>query len=52
MFGGMLKIHFGTGNDPAEDYYCIQIFDTTNMCLNPGDQFSLEQMAPAEMTRP
>jgi flagellin len=52
MFGGMLKIHFGTGNDPAEDYYYIQIFDTTNMYLNLGDEFSLEQMAPAEMTRP
>ena len=47
MFGGMLKIHFGTGNDPAEDYYYIQIFDTTNMYLNLGDEFSLESMAPA-----
>jgi flagellin len=52
MFGGMLKIHFGTGNDPAEDYYYIQIFDTTNMYLNLGDQFSPEQMATPEMTRP
>jgi flagellin len=52
LFGGMLKIHFGTGNDSAEDYYYIRIFDTTNMYLNLGDEFSLEQMAPAEMTRP
>ena len=52
MFGGMLKVHFGAGNDPAEDYYYIQIFDTTNMYLNLGDEFSLAQMAPAEMTRP
>jgi flagellin len=52
MFGGMLKIHFGAGNDSVEDYYYIQIFDTTNMYLNLGDEFSLERMAPAEMTRP
>jgi flagellin len=52
LFGGMLKIHFGTGNNPAEDYYYIRIFDTTNMYLNLGDEFSLESMAPAEMTRP
>ncbi len=52
LFGGMLKIHFGTGNDSAEDYYYIRIFDTTNMYLNLGDEFSLESMAPAEMTRP
>ncbi len=52
LFGGMLKIHFGTGNDAAEDYYFARIFDTTNMFLNLGDEFSLEQMAPAEMTRP
>jgi flagellin len=52
MFGGMLKIHFGTGNDPEEDYYYIQILDTTNMWLNLGDEFSLKSMSTAEMTRP
>jgi flagellin len=52
MFGGMLKIHFGSGNDAAEDYYYVQILDTTNMWLNLGDEFSLQAMSTAEMTRP
>lgn len=52
MFGGMLKIHFGSGNDSAEDYMYLQIFDTTNMFLNLGDEYSIEDMATAEYTRP
>jgi flagellin len=52
LFGGMLKVHFGTGNDSAEDYYYIRIFDTTTMYLGIGDMFSLAQRGPAEMTRP
>jgi flagellin len=52
LFGGMLKVHFGTGNDSAEDYYYIRIFDTTTMYLGIGDMFSLAERGPAEMTRP
>lgn len=52
MFGSQLKVHFGTGNDSAEDYYMVEIRDTTNMYLNLGDEFSIKDMATAEMTRP
>lgn len=34
---GALKIHFGTGNDSAEDYYYIQIGDCTAAGLGVGN---------------
>jgi flagellin len=34
---GELKIHFGTGNDSAEDYYYIQIGDSTASALGLGN---------------
>jgi len=35
---GKLKIHFGTGNDSAEDYYYITIGDATASALGVGNQ--------------
>ena len=35
---GKLKIHFGTGNDSAEDYYYITIGSTTASSLGVGNQ--------------
>ena len=35
---GKLKVHFGTGNDSAEDYYYITIGDCTASALGVGDQ--------------
>ena len=35
---GKLKIHFGTGNDSAEDYYYIQIGTSTASALGVGNQ--------------
>ena len=34
---GKLKIHFGTGNDSAEDYYYIRIGDATASALGVGN---------------
>ena len=34
---GKLKIHFGAGNDSAEDYYYIQIGDSTASALGVGN---------------
>jgi flagellin len=34
---GKLKIHFGTGNDSAEDYYYITIGDSTASALGVGN---------------
>ena len=34
---GKLKIHFGTANDSAEDYYYIQIGDSTASALGVGN---------------
>lgn len=33
---GQLKVHFGTGNDSSEDYYYIQIGDSTASALGVG----------------
>ena len=33
---GALKVHFGTGNDSAEDYYYIEIGDVTAQALGLG----------------
>ena len=35
---GKLKVHFGSGNDSAEDYYYIQIGDSTASALGVGNQ--------------
>ena len=35
---GKIKIHFGTGNDSAEDYYYIRIGDATASALGIGNQ--------------
>ncbi|CAK7064861.1 MAG: Flagellar filament 33 kDa core protein [Desulfovibrio sp.] len=35
---GKIKIHFGTGNDSAEDYYYIQIGNATASALGVGNQ--------------
>ena len=35
---GMMKIHFGTNNDSAEDYYYIQIGSATASSLGVGNQ--------------
>ncbi len=37
---GALKIHFGVGNDSAEDYYYIEIGSTTASSLGLGNQSS------------
>ena len=34
---GALKVHFGTGNDSAEDYYYIQIGDCTAAAMGVGN---------------
>ncbi len=39
---GELKIHFGTGNDSAEDYYYIQIGDCTASALGVGNASALD----------
>jgi flagellin len=35
---GKLKVHFGTGNDSAEDYYYIKIQEATASALGVGNQ--------------
>jgi len=35
---GKLKVHFGTANDSAEDYYYVQIGDATASALGVGNQ--------------
>ncbi len=37
---GALKVHFGTANDSAEDYYYIRIGDSTASALGIGNQSS------------
>jgi flagellin len=38
---GKLKVHFGAGNDSAEDYYYIQIGNSTASALGVGNQAAL-----------
>ena len=51
---GPLKIHFGTGNDSAEDYYYIAIGNSTASALGvgnasaPGDGYSISTQAGAQ----
>ena len=35
---GKMKVHFGTGNDSAEDYYYIKIGNSTASALGVGNQ--------------
>lgn len=40
---GKLKIHFGTGNDSAEDYYYIRIAEMTSEALSLGNNSSVTE---------
>ena len=42
---GQLKIHFGTGNDSAEDYYYIQIGTCTASAFGVGNQADIHSKA-------
>ncbi|MBD5539026.1 MAG: flagellin [Desulfovibrio sp.] len=51
---GKLKVHFGTANDSAEDYYYIEIGDSTASALGVGNQatsFSAEADARTVSTQ-
>lgn len=39
---GALKVHFGTGNDSAEDYYYIEIGNCTASALGIGNESALD----------
>jgi len=39
---GGLKIHFGTGNDSAEDYYFVEVADSTASALGVGNQVGVD----------
>ena len=47
---GALKVHFGTGNDSAEDYYYITIGNCTAEALGVGNN-AFEWTTPAELTK-
>ena len=42
---GKMKIHFGTANDSAEDYYYIQIGTSTASALGVGNEASTDSLA-------
>ena len=42
---GKLKVHFGCGNDSAEDYYYIQIGECTASAFGVGNQASTDSLA-------
>ncbi|MDL2316810.1 flagellin [Desulfovibrio sp. OttesenSCG-928-A18] len=42
---GKLKVHFGSGNDSAEDYYYIQIGTATASALGVGNSTNIENKA-------
>ncbi len=42
---GKLKVHFGTANDSAEDYYYVQIGNSTASALGVGNQGSISNKA-------
>ena len=42
---GKLKVHFGSANDSAEDYYYIEIGDCTASALGVGNQASTDSAA-------
>ena len=47
---GALKVHFGTGNDSAEDYYYITIGNCTAEALGVGSN-AFEWTTPVELTK-
>ena len=47
---GALKVHFGTGNDSAEDYYYITIGNCTAEALGVGNN-AFEWTTPVELTK-
>lgn len=42
---GKLKVHFGTGNESAEDYYYIKIGNSTSSALGVGNQGTITNKA-------
>ncbi|WP_165177580.1 flagellin [Desulfovibrio sp. ZJ369] len=48
---GKLKVHFGTANDSAEDYYYIQIGTSTASALGVGNQSAATSMAHTVSTQ-
>ena len=42
---GKMKIHFGTGNDSAEDYYYVRIGNATASALGVGNQADVNALA-------
>ena len=48
---GKMKIHFGTANDSAEDYYYIQIGTSTASALGVGNQAAVGSMARTVSTQ-
>ena len=42
---GKLKVHFGTANDSAEDYYYVQIGNSTASALGVGNQAGTDNKA-------
>ncbi|WP_165065479.1 flagellin [Desulfovibrio sp. ZJ200] len=48
---GKMKIHFGTANDSAEDYYYIQIGTSTASALGVGNQAAATSMARTVSTQ-
>ncbi|WP_165065471.1 flagellin [Desulfovibrio sp. ZJ200] len=48
---GKLKVHFGTANDSAEDYYYIQIGTSTASALGVGNQAAATSMARTVSTQ-
>ncbi|MGE4504264.1 MAG: flagellin [Desulfovibrionaceae bacterium] len=52
---GMLKVHFGTGNDSAEDYYYIRINTATasafGLGIAAGNSISTQQLAQESLDR-
>jgi len=45
---GKLKVHFGTANDSAEDYYYIQIGNATASALGLGGRVTTTLVGPTE----
>ena len=48
---GKLKVHFGTANDSAEDYYYVQIGDSTASALGVGNSAATSMKAYSVSTQ-
>ncbi len=48
---GALKVHFGTGNDSAEDYYYISIGESTASALGVNTSISTQALAQAALDK-